>query len=877
MQPHQDVHSPRRTTKSITVVICAIIAVSTAGFTLLARSHPAAADASSNAVSAYSLINSVGVNVHMSYNDTTYADADTVTKLVTALGIRHVRDGLQPNRPDQIAALSKLGKAGVSLDMVIGGAGSSASQAIDSSRQSELDALAPYLDSVEDPNEYDCSGDANWLPHLRSNDRALASAVASDPALRSVPILGPSFCQTGSVVAYGAQSDSATVTNNHDYSGGAAPEMALEGRIPGNIAIEGPGMPTEITETGFHNATNATNGQPPVSEQTAADYDVRLLLDSRRIGVDRTYLYELLDEKPNPDLSDPEEHFGLVRNDGTVKPAYQAVANLLDDISDGDPNAVSALSASTSFPVRVQGGGSLLRSLTIADPDGSGETIALWLNEPLENTTTHTRLPNSSTTVRLQLPGTYNATVRRPSNGNELTPLGRGTSVDVPINGQVSLVHLDAGGVTPAATSGCSTTTGYTATAQQLGAVVSDDLDPSTGWSGSPAADNSAPDDPGTGAQVTADGQTTHVTVSGAPVSWTIGLWERTDSSSRGFATFVQVSRARGAQLRTYDLTGDAPSHEQLSAYGLPVGANSYGYETWGQALVGTWHFIALSDDGQTATLSVDGVVQSSTPSSSQALTALDVGAVSDGFRGSLSGLEVFPTALDAEDLLALAAAAPQTCPATSGPTAAPTSDAPVTNTPVSSAPATGAPATGAPATTVANSPISAPSGEPTSPAASASNSTAGVVAAPTPSGSTTAAPTTATTSSRLPQSVPKWRRAQLRSHAPARVKTGAMAELSARLTAEGRPVSQARIQLFRRLGTHGPLVLVRSMRTSKAGLASLRIRVSYTSFWLWHYAGSRTTRAVNSRVYRTKVVASKHAGTRRSGSHHGEQRQSLR
>ena len=43
-----------------------------------------------------------------------------------------------------------------------------------------------------------------------------------------------------------------------------------------------------------------------------------------RAGIPRTYAYELIDEKPDAALTDPEQHFGLLRNDFSEKPAFTA-------------------------------------------------------------------------------------------------------------------------------------------------------------------------------------------------------------------------------------------------------------------------------------------------------------------------------------------------------------------------------------------------------------------------------------------------------------------------------------------------------------------------------------------------------------------------
>ena len=84
-----------------------------------------------------------------------------------------------------------------------------------------------------------------------------------------------------------------------------------------------------FTETGYHNALHDRADQPPASEEAAAVYFPRLLLAAFGLGARRTFIYELLDEKPDPGLADLQQHFGLLRNDFSPKPAFTAIKTLI--------------------------------------------------------------------------------------------------------------------------------------------------------------------------------------------------------------------------------------------------------------------------------------------------------------------------------------------------------------------------------------------------------------------------------------------------------------------------------------------------------------------------------------------------------------------
>ena len=72
--------------------------------------------------------------------------------------------------------------------------------------------------------------------------------------------------------------------------------------------------PLWATEAGYHNAVNARDGQPPVSERAGAIYTLRTVLEHFKAGIDRTYLYEAVDFWPTGRRK-PNWNFGLLRND----------------------------------------------------------------------------------------------------------------------------------------------------------------------------------------------------------------------------------------------------------------------------------------------------------------------------------------------------------------------------------------------------------------------------------------------------------------------------------------------------------------------------------------------------------------------------------
>jgi hypothetical protein len=180
--------------------------------------------------------------------------------------------------------------------------------------------MGARLEALEGPNELDHSSVPGWRDRLQAFMSRLRAAA------RGETVVGPSFVDPG--LLRGVAGVTYDLANVHPYPGGRPPEQPLAEHL-GRAEEAAPGREFVITETGYHNALRATAGQPPVSEQAAAVYLPRALLWAFDAGVKRTFVYELADEKPDPGLRDPEQHFGLLRHDLTPKPAFHALRNLI--------------------------------------------------------------------------------------------------------------------------------------------------------------------------------------------------------------------------------------------------------------------------------------------------------------------------------------------------------------------------------------------------------------------------------------------------------------------------------------------------------------------------------------------------------------------
>jgi hypothetical protein len=369
--------------------------------------------------SAESFWDSMGVNTHMYYSDTPYADTAAVVSWLTRLDIRHVRDGLAPGREDEVAALRALGKAGIKSSLLVGAPGSDPAQLLDVITTQ----LSGDVEAVEGPNEYWRTG-SGWQGRLLPFQRTLFSETRSqpDPPLVVGPSVGglnlKQYLNRGNI---------------HPYPGGEPPEFNIAGQVSGARQTSG-SAPVWATETGYHDAINMNPGasQPAASDAAQAVYLPRVFASYFAAGVARTYLYELLDEFPNPTRSQPEDHYGLLTNALQPKPQFWAVSRLAHAVADRPTSAVKPLDYS------IVDTGSELRQVLLSRSDGSWQ-ILLWRpswvapdGRPMQ--------PASSLT--LKLPICAQVRVMTPSRSSSQRSLGHGSSFKLSVGGSLTILHV---------------------------------------------------------------------------------------------------------------------------------------------------------------------------------------------------------------------------------------------------------------------------------------------------------------------------------------------------------------------------------------------------------------------------------------------------
>jgi hypothetical protein len=289
-----------------------------------------------------SFIDSIGVNVHLFFTDTAYKNFSTVIKpKLQELGIRHIRDNAISD-VTYYRRLRELRQLGIKTTLISGYSGITPRQYLQVVKD-----LGNVVEAVEGPNEYNVYlNSPNWALILQNYMKELYPLIKGDSATRNLPVIGPSLA-SWSEYDYKSVGDLSAYLdfgNSHPYYPGLHPGIDCWWRSPLKSYLDtfldtakyiSGKKPIKITETGQHNAVNI-NEKPslPVPEEVSGKYIPRHLLLNFNKNIKQTYLYELIDLFNDPQRKVYEYNYGLLRNNGENKPAFIAIRDLVQLLTD---------------------------------------------------------------------------------------------------------------------------------------------------------------------------------------------------------------------------------------------------------------------------------------------------------------------------------------------------------------------------------------------------------------------------------------------------------------------------------------------------------------------------------------------------------------
>lgn len=260
----------------------------------------------------------VGVQLHLRKEGTPYYDLPRVIAALKDLGAGHVRDSFNVGWPTQNAQIRQVADAcGAKFTLT--------------ARMSDTvagfvagaQALGDAVTAVEGVNEWDNTGHPDWANELRAHQAALYAAVKA--AMPNMPVLAPALADASKASILGPVP--CDYGNAHAYPNGA-PSSWLAAPHTAASSVSG-GKPLVVTETGYTTALHDPDVvyHHPVTEVVAGGYMANLVTTHLDAGAQRVFVYELFDQGAGD--TDVELGFGLLRNDGTPKPAYTALQTLL--------------------------------------------------------------------------------------------------------------------------------------------------------------------------------------------------------------------------------------------------------------------------------------------------------------------------------------------------------------------------------------------------------------------------------------------------------------------------------------------------------------------------------------------------------------------
>jgi hypothetical protein len=284
-------------------------------------------------------VNSIGVNIHINYSTTAYANYTALKNSLVQLGIHYVRDQSSGGGAGsyQVQHWNDLySTAGIQLSLILDSRYSSATTWVPT-----VQALGKTVWEVEGQNEPDNPKAGISLNEAVSEQQELYTLFKANTATASVPIASPSWIEWSQSAA---NQISQTARGYFDY---------------GNIHSY-PSNPSSMIGTLINEWEQAYSNKPLVASEEGwptgndgytlgvqAKNVTRMYLENFSRGITKTFAYELVDEQNN--LADSEDNFGLLYNNWTPKPAYTALQNLIGLLNDPGPSfQPSALSYSLS-------------------------------------------------------------------------------------------------------------------------------------------------------------------------------------------------------------------------------------------------------------------------------------------------------------------------------------------------------------------------------------------------------------------------------------------------------------------------------------------------------------------------------------------------
>jgi hypothetical protein len=284
-------------------------------------------------------VDSIGVNIHLSYTNTAYGNFDRVQQALDYLGVHHVRDIITKSS-QQLDRIDALMAKDYDFNFMIPPDLGTIDEQI-----ARMKPRAAHISTIEGPNEDDITEfhiyNGKGFPEgTRMMQTDLFNKVNADSVLGKsgydIPVIGPSLARGGSYATLGDLSKVSDYANTHSYFSNGSPPGASRDSNHKEGDMIARGRTPIATEGGYHTADAINSGNLGVTPEVHGKYMTRFLLEQYTHGWERTYVYELFDMKNNPAHTERESNWGLFDFNGNAKPAAKGIANMITLLEDTD-------------------------------------------------------------------------------------------------------------------------------------------------------------------------------------------------------------------------------------------------------------------------------------------------------------------------------------------------------------------------------------------------------------------------------------------------------------------------------------------------------------------------------------------------------------
>jgi hypothetical protein len=379
------------------------------------------------AVPAYKVHDSIGVCTHAGWINTNWQTVNWTDKVIE-LGVKHIRSDFGTNNI-ALNNFKKLFTVGVKLNALMPRAIS-----LDTTKATAwinwvaTNIGGSNLSGIESLNEFNNSSrPTNWVTVLRNYQAWLYKTVKSNTKISNVPVIGPSIWMrlTKDYTAVGNLEPNLDKGCIHYYTAARRPtrvpinsgtEVAMEQALT-DAKILAPTKKLWATEYGYDNpAPGAALTSWIVNENVAAKYLVREVFDLYVAGVERSFIYALMDDPGT------EHYWGLTNAGGTPKKQFLAIKNLISLLKDESGKDLT----DRQFDYTI--GNSTVKKLLMHQSNGA-ILLALYQDVDSYNRTTKKEIIVNPVSVPLSFPSNM-AKIEVIGVGPELKQINTVTNVN---------------------------------------------------------------------------------------------------------------------------------------------------------------------------------------------------------------------------------------------------------------------------------------------------------------------------------------------------------------------------------------------------------------------------------------------------------------